>query len=418
MAHFGAVCFPGTGHLNPMLALGRELERRGHRVTLFQIKDVEPAVRSAGLGFRQIGAIDYPEGTLRNLDQALSRLKGLAALRFTLRRMRQTAGMVLRDSPDAMRSEKVDALLVDQAEVAGGSVAEYLGVPFVTVIFFPPVRRDPHVPPFNFGWRYHRGPAAQMRNAVGNRIFYAVTGPTLRLVNQQRRAWGLARRGHADDLSSTLAQVAQTPAAFDFPRKYPVPWLHHTGPFLDPRARRPVEFPWERLDGKPLIYASMGSLQNGFDEVFRKIAAACDGLDAQLVLSLGGGLSPEALGPVAGQPIVVKFAPQLELLQRASLTITHAGLNTTLESLSQGVPMVAIPVGNDQPGVASRIAWTGTGEVVPFRKVSSTRLRAAIEKVLSTPAYRAAALRMRESIREADGLNRAATVIENALKIG
>jgi len=134
--------------------------------------------------------------------------------------------------------------------------------------------------------------------------------------------------------------------------------------------------------------------------------------------SRSGRPLPRGAGPCGRPTYRGQIRPQLELLQRASLTITHAGLNTTLESLSQGVPMVAIPVGNDQPGVASRIAWTGTGEVVPFRKVSSTRLRAAIEKVLSTPAYRAAALRMRESIREADGLNRAATVIENALKIG
>ncbi len=77
--------------------------------------------------------------------------------------------------------------------------------------------------------------------------------------------------------------------------------------------------------------------------------------------------------------------------------------------------MVAIPVGNDQPGVASRIAWTGTGEVVPFRKVSAARLRRTVMKVLSTSSYRAAAVRMREAIREADGLNRAATLIEEAL---
>ena len=79
--------------------------------------------------------------------------------------------------------------------------------------------------------------------------------------------------------------------------------------------------------------------------------------------------------------------------------------------------MVAIPVGNDQPGVASRIAWTGTGEVVAFRKVTVPRLRAAVEKVLSNPSYRHAALRLQQMIREADGLNRAATVIETALHI-
>ncbi|MFZ0710133.1 MAG: glycosyltransferase, partial [Terrimicrobiaceae bacterium] len=65
----------------------------------------------------------------------------------------------------------------------------------------------------------------------------------------------------------------------------------------------------------------------------------------------------------AGSPIVVPFAPQLELLRRAALTITHAGLNTALESLNQGVPMVAIPIPNDQPEVASRLEWLGGAKV-------------------------------------------------------
>lgn len=67
---------------------------------------------------------------------------------------------------------------------------------------------------------------------------------------------------------------------------------------------------------------------------------------------------------VAGESIVVEFAPQLELLKCAALCITHAGLNTALECLSNGLPMVAIPITNDQPGVAARSEWMGTGEMV------------------------------------------------------
>lgn len=61
-----------------------------------------------------------------------------------------------------------------------------------------------------------------------------------------------------------------------------------------------------------------------------------------------------SLPELPGNPIVVNYAPQLELLKIADLTITHAGVNTTLESLSNGVPLVAIPITNDQPGVAAR----------------------------------------------------------------
>jgi zeaxanthin glucosyltransferase len=49
------------------------------------------------------------------------------------------------------------------------------------------------------------------------------------------------------------------------------------------------------------------------------------------------------IGPIPASAIVVSKAPQIELLKRAELCITHAGINTTLESLALGVPMVAIP---------------------------------------------------------------------------
>ena len=110
-----------------------------------------------------------------------------------------------------------------------------------------------------------------------------------------------------------------------------------------------VAFPWDHLDGRPLIYASLGTLQNGSEAIFRTITDACAGLGAQLLISLGGGLDPARLGKLAGDPLVVRVAPQLEILKRAALVITHAGLNTVLESLSEGVPLVAVPLGNDQP---------------------------------------------------------------------
>lgn len=58
----------------------------------------------------------------------------------------------------------------------------------------------------------------------------------------------------------------------------------------------------------------MGTLQNRLEWVFAEIARACMGLDAQLVISLGGGKDPAQIGPVPGNPLVVRYAPQLRLL--------------------------------------------------------------------------------------------------------
>jgi zeaxanthin glucosyltransferase len=78
------------------------------------------------------------------------------------------------------------------------------------------------------------------------------------------------------------------------------------------------------------------------------------------LLAKGNNIECADLGPIPSNVIVVDQAPQIELLQRATLCITHAGLNTALESLAYGVPMVAIPIGYDQFGVAACIAYHGS----------------------------------------------------------
>jgi MGT family glycosyltransferase len=110
----------------------------------------------------------------------------------------------------------------------------------------------------------------------------------------------------------------------------------------------------------------------------------------------------------------VKRAPQIELLKRANLCITHAGLNTALEALAQGVPMVAIPVTNDQPGVAARIAYTATGVVVPLKDLTAHKLRIAVDQVLADPRYRENARRLQQAIRKVNGLDVASELIERA----
>jgi MGT family glycosyltransferase len=158
----------------------------------------------------------------------------------------------------------------------------------------------------------------------------------------------------------------------------------------------------------------MGTLQNGILQTFRAIAQACAGLDLQLVISLGGGQDPALLGDLPGDPVVVGYAPQLALIGRSALTISHGGLNTALESLERGVPMVVLPVTYDQPGVGARVEWSGVGRSIPVGRLTVERLRDVVRVVLGNPAYRERARRIQSSIDAADGLNRAADLIEAA----
>ena len=116
-----------------------------------------------------------------------------------------------------------------------------------------------------------------------------------------------------------------------------------------------------------------------------------------------------------GDPIVVGYAPQREILARASLTITHAGLNTVMQSLLFGVPLVALPITHDQPAIAARISRSGAGEAIPASKVTVPALRNLVQTVLNGLQYRKRAQQLALSAKTAGGVERAADIVENAL---
>jgi zeaxanthin glucosyltransferase len=149
--------------------------------------------------------------------------------------------------------------------------------------------------------------------------------------------------------------------------------------------------------------------------VFRTIAEAASMLkDVQLVLSIGNELDPREIGPLPSNAITMKRAPQLELVKRASVCITHAGLNTVLEAITQGVPQVAMPVTNDQPDVAARIADKKTGLFSPLKELTAPRLSHLVDEVLNDPAYHKNARYFPKTIAATNGLSLAADTLEHA----
>jgi UDP:flavonoid glycosyltransferase YjiC (YdhE family) len=116
-----------------------------------------------------------------------------------------------------------------------------------------------------------------------------------------------------------------------------------------------------------------------------------------------------------GQPLVVPFAPHQQLIAGSALVITHAGLNTTLTALGCGVPLLAIPITNEQPGIAARVAYCRAGLVLPLRKLCVERLTAMAFEVLHNPIYRENARRLGREIQAAGGVSMAADLIEACL---
>jgi len=410
--HLGIICPPVPGHVNPFLALGRELQRRGDRVTVFQMPDLEASVRAEQIDFVPIGARDHPAGSLPHSLTELGRLSGLAALRFTVRAVAKTTEMICRDAPSAVRDAGVDMLLVDQTEPAGGSVAEHLGKPFVTLCMALALNREPDVPPPFSPWNYRKSAWARMQNRVGYAVSDRILAPVRHVLADYRRRWKVPAHHGSEDSYSRLAQISQQPREFDFPREFLPSCFHYVGPLRSPE-RPKVEFPWEWLDGRPLVYSSLGTLQNSKTTLFQCFVEACKGLDVQLVIA---GRRPESLGPLPENVLAVPYAPQLELLEQASLTVTHGGLNTVLDSLSCGVPLIVVPLTYEQPAIAARVWWSGAGEMMLPSPLDPAGLRRQITQVMGESRYAVRARCIADSIRAAGGVTRAAEIIEEAWK--
>jgi len=410
----GMFCLPWTGHLNPFAGLAHELIRRGHEPVFFHLPDFAEPVRRRGFRFESYGEREWPAGSLAERYRAMSRLAGLRASQAGLDILRSQAEVLFRDGPAVIEKAGLDFWVVDQMDYAASTLAAVMRAPFATLIVTLMRNHEDGVPGFS-GEPYSDDPAVQERDRRFNEAFLATGQPFRDYIGAHRVNHGLGPF-RFETLWSNLAQITQQPSAFEFPRKQLPPCFHFTGPFALGGGRPPAPFPWERLSAKPLIYASLGTTQNRNSHLYEAIARASPKLDAQIVLSLGG-MDPDELPlTTAGNLLVVPFAPQLEILERAVLMITHAGMNSALECLAAGVPMVAVPIAHDQPGVAARIEWTGTGVRVPPAQCDAARLGAAIEVVLSQPGFRQAAQRFRKTIRQIDGPACAATIIEQAME--
>jgi UDP:flavonoid glycosyltransferase YjiC (YdhE family) len=112
----------------------------------------------------------------------------------------------------------------------------------------------------------------------------------------------------------------------------------------------------------------------------------------------------------------VSVAPQVGLLRRAALMINHAGTQSVKECLYFGVPMVGVPLLNDQPEIARLIEHHGVGRTLPPADVTSARLLALLDDMLGDPRYSAACAKMQGYFRTADAPGHAVATLEACVR--
>ena len=417
MAHVGIISPNASGHLNPMIALADAIRSRGHRITFFLLGAPPASVSAAGFEVVQLGGTIFPADEHKAGIQKLGTLSGRAALSHTTALIARATEAILQEGPSLVREAEVTALVVDQSSFAGGTVADHLDLPFATVCNALLLNTEPGIPPFFSSREPRNSWWSRLQNKIGWAGLNQLYAPIMKQIQEYRRKHGLVVPAQIADTWSDKIQISQQPAAFEFPRQELPKQFRFVGPMRRPDNKTPVPFPWDQLDGRTLIYTSLGTLQNRAAAAFRIIAKACTELDVQLVMTTGRGLAPKNLGELSGRPIIVAYAPQVELIHKSALVITHAGLNTVLDALSVGVPIVAIPITNEQPGIAARIAWTGAGETLPAKRVTAKRLRSLVNRVSKEPSYRDASERIRQSIQAGGGAPLAAEIIEESLAL-
>ena len=410
MAHLAVIAPPLRGHYAPLQVLAGELIGRGHRVTFVHQTEARLLVEEHEAGFAELGAA---QPAVESFTSPMARIRNVLDLHGTFQRMEDFTTMFCSEAPGLLRSIGADAIIADQLEPAGGMVAEHLSLPFVTVATALPINREKGVPPPFVSWNYDPSRHGIRRNIGG----WNITALLLRRVGANIEAnakkLGLPPRFAIEDCFSPLLQLAQLSEALDFPRDELPPSFHYTGPWRKPQSGK---FVLPDACGRPTAYASLGSLQGARVQLFRRIAQACHRAGVRLVIAHGGAGSGE-FSSLPGDPLVFDWVPQDQILEQVDMVISHGGMNTTLDALRHGLPMIVIPLTFEQPGTAARVERTGAGLMISSRAHPRT-LERAIRCVLDDWSFREAAKRQSAAIKASGGVGLAADLIEQALVAG
>lgn len=378
---------PLHGHVNPALGTAAALARDGHRVVVHLPAEFRGAVGTAGAELAELPPAPEP-GWARDLDR-LARFASLPA------RLAEAARCVLPHVLDRLAADPPDVLAVDQLCVWGRLAAAVAGRPTVQLCtsYVPGPAWSPWAEP---GF-------ADLPDVPG-------AGAAWAAVDELAAVHGTPRLTQADLLagagtrSVVYVPRALHPAAAAYDDRHAF-----VGPALRPEPAGPADRALDDLDlapGRPLVHVSMGTLFGDWSELGALCEAAfADG--AWDVVLAAPGAAPTRRGAVRVRPSV----PQLAVLRRASVAVTHAGMGSVLEALHAGVPLVAVPQVPEQAITARRLAALGAAVHLDRDGVDAASLRSAVEHVATDPGVRRAVARLRHAVLAAGGAPAAARAV-------
>ncbi|WP_086824104.1 glycosyltransferase [Allokutzneria sp. NRRL B-24872] len=387
------------GDVAPYVGLGAMLNEAGYSVAVAAHEPFSSMVRSAGLEFRAIPGDVHAV----NADVLVSDRPSLKQKRDLLEGYwREIAWGTL----DAAK-QGTDLLLLNfTGWLPGVQVAEALGLPSIGVNVYP-VHRTGDFAPISLNTTRSFG-------RLGNRVAGVLTNWTV--------AQAMVLKKANAELRSTLglppATVTQVVRELEA-RNWPI--YHGFSPTLLPRPSDwrpgldvcgfwwPAPSAWEPsrelLDflasGPPPVFVGFGSTAHG------STAASADlVLSALRSAGVRGVVQADwsDLGSVGDDVITVGDVPFDWLFPQVSAVVCHAGVGTAAYALRAGVPVVGVPLINDQSLWATRLAALGVSPApLPHKRLTSSALASAITAVLTEPSYRDSAERVAPLVRSEDG---------------
>ncbi|WP_062013678.1 glycosyltransferase [Aureimonas sp. AU4] len=409
MARIAVVCPAFYSHLRVFEAFGEQLRTLGHQMVFMLPEGMETMVH--GPGFEVVGVPLLPGYDPEAATRRAARPRGIIGILRTVADSATVTDGLCRSGPRILRELGIDAIVGDELEPAAGLLARHLRLPFASMAVALPIERDPSMPLPFLGWPYDATERGLKRNRGGELVGGLLLGRQRRVIRRWAQQFGLsALRTDIDCLSDRL-RIAQTVASFDFPRRADT-LLRPVGPIRSQTPRPGSVACVPDKGARPLVFASLGTLQGHRFELFRMIAEACRDLGTQLLIAHCGGLDPLQAARLDAEH-VVDFTDQPAMLENADVCVTHGGLNTVLDALATRTPMLALPIAFDQPGVGARIRHHRVGETLAAGRATRAGIRLRLERILEgRDAYLAAAEPMRHDIARSNGARTAAGLVD------
>lgn len=398
------------GDVQPYLALGRGLQRAGHRVTLATLEGFGPSVREQGLHF-------YPlRGQFLELVQTPEGQAVLAGKGGRMSLLRKVLPMYQAMLDDELAAAAGSELIIYHPKALGGpSIAEHLGVPSILALPLPlysPTAAWPSpIVPFA-----SLGPFNRLSHRM---LVWLAVAPMRGTLNQWRkRALGLGPTG--DELRTgsqgqpLLRLYGYSPSILPSPADWDERSVATGYWFLDhePNWQPPADLVAFLQAGPPPVYVGFGSMasQDAAAKTQLVVDALAQAGQRGVVASGWGGLSPTNLPTSIYQ---LESAPHHWLFPQMAAVVHHGGAGTTAAGLRAGRPSLICPFFGDQPFWGQRVATLGAGPApIAQRHLSVKNLAAAISVAVSDSAMANTAARVGATLRAEDGIARAVELIE------